>query len=382
MMKELYSGYSKKTEEELKELWENSLITFDTSVILNLYRYSDSTKIAILDLIKKFEKQIFLTFQVGLEYNRNRFEIIADQENSHNDFLKKLKIIEDDLNSKDSPPFLSDKLHKSLSKVFNNVEEEVKGHIKSFNKMGDNDEIFNKIDKLFSGKISEKFDTERIKQIYQEGKLRFEKKIPPGYEDYKKPEEKRYGDLIFWIQILEKSKAEKKSIILITDERKEDWVWKLKNGKTIGPRQELIEEMKTFSGEDFHIYSSERFLNFGQMYFRESVNDKAIQEIESIKKFDLATRVKEIEIFSQRAIINSKERGDSMYKNRYEKYLEQLSPREADIFRLNMGVGVKRQLSLKEIADLFDMNPTKVNKIRNKAIEKIRKLSREDNIDI
>jgi hypothetical protein len=113
MMKELYSGYSKKTEKELKELWKNSLITFDTNVILNLYRYSDSTKIALLDLIKKFEKQIFLTFQVGLEYNRNRFEIISDQENSHNDFLKKLKIIEDDLNSKDSPPFLSDKLHKS-----------------------------------------------------------------------------------------------------------------------------------------------------------------------------------------------------------------------------------------------------------------------------
>jgi DNA-binding CsgD family transcriptional regulator len=381
-MKELYSGYSKKTEKELKELWKNSLITFDTNVILNLYRYSDSTKIALLDLIKKFEKQIFLTFQVGLEYNRNRFEIISDQENSHNDFLKKLKIIEDDLNSKDSPPFLSDKLHKSLSKVFNNVEEEVKEHIESFHKMADNDEIFNKIDKLFDGKITEKFDVERITEIYKEGKIRFDKKIPPGYEDHKKPEEKRYGDLIFWLQILEKSKAEKKSIILISDERKEDWIWKLKNGKTIGPRQELIEEMKTFSGENFHMYSSERFLNFGQMYLQENVNDKAIQEIESLKKLDLATRVREIELLNRRAIIESKERRDSLYKSRYEKYLDQLSPREADIFRLNMGIGIEGQMSLKEIADLFDLNPSKVHKIRNKAIEKIRKLSNEDNESI
>jgi DNA-binding CsgD family transcriptional regulator len=379
-MKELYSGYSKKTEKELKELWKNSLITFDTNVILNLYRYSDSTRIAILELIKKFEKQIFLTFQVGLEYNRNRYEIISDQENSHNDFLKKLKIIEDDLNSKDSPPFLSDSLHNSLSKVFNNVEKEVKEHIESFQKMPDNDEIFNKIEKLFKGKITEKFDEERIKQIYQDGKLRFEKKIPPGYEDHKKPEERRYGDLIFWLQILEKSNKEKKSIILISDERKEDWIWKLKNGKTIGPRQELIEEMKTFSGKDFHIYSSERFINFGQMYLQENVNDKAIQEIESIKKSDLEAQVRRLEKLSKSAILKSKQRRE-LLNHRIEKHLEQLTPREADVFRLNMGIGSQDAMSLREIAELFDLSPSKIQMIRNSAVEKLRKISDNDKFD-
>jgi hypothetical protein len=88
-MKDLYSGNSKKkkkTEKELKKLWENSLITFDTNVILNLYRYSDLTKTAILELIKKLENQIFLTHQVGLEYNRNRYKIISNQESSHYGF--------------------------------------------------------------------------------------------------------------------------------------------------------------------------------------------------------------------------------------------------------------------------------------------------------
>ncbi|MBQ0769086.1 MAG: hypothetical protein KBT58_07320 [Bizionia sp.] len=380
MMKELYSGYSKKTEIELKELWENSLITFDTNVILNLYRYSDSTRIAILELIEKFEKQIFLTFQVGLEYNRNRYEIISEQENSHNVFLKKLKIIEDDLNSKDSPPFLSDNLHKSLSKVFNNVGKEVKEHIESFQKMSDNDQVFNKIDKLFNGKITEKFDEERIKQIYLEGKLRFDKKIPPGYEDQKKPEEKRYGDLIFWLQILEKSKIEKKSIILISDERKEDWFWKLKNGKTIGPRQELIEEMKTFSGKNFHIYSSERFLNFGQMYLQENINDKAIQEIESIKRSDLDAQASELQKLSERTIRESK-RSQRVFDKTIDKYLEQLSPREADLFGLNTEIGPKDSMSLKEIAEMFDISPSMVNKIKKRAVEKIRKISNDDKLE-
>ena len=372
-MKELFSGYSKKSDKEIKDLWKNSLITFDTNVILNLYRYSEPTKRAILELIQKFENQIFLTFQVGLEYNRNRYEVISDQEKSHNEFLKKLKTIEDDLNSKDSPPFLSDKLQNLLSEVFNKVEKEVQGHIELFQKMSDEDKIFEKIDKLFNGKITEKFDKERIIQIHKEGKLRFEKKIPPGYEDYKKPEDKRYGDLIFWFQILEKSKSENKSIILISDERKEDWIWKLKNGKTIGPRQELIEEMKMFSGKNFHIYSSERFLSFGQMYLQENVNNQAIKEIENIKKFDLNDRIKQ-------AIIFSKER-QKVLRERMEKYLDQLNEIEADVFRLHNGWGLQDRMSLKEIAELFDLSPSKVSKINNRAIEKLKKIIDSEKID-
>jgi len=379
-MKELYSGYSKKTEKELKELWENSLITFDTNVILNLYRYSDSTKVAILELIKKFEKQIFLTYQVGLEYNRNRYENISDQEKYHNDFIKKLEIIENDIKSKGSPPFLSDSLHSSLKKVFNNVKKEVNGHIESYQKMPDDDKIFNEINKLFEGKITEKYDEERTNQIYIKGKRGFDKKIPPGYKDHKKPEDKRYGDLIFWSQILEKSKAEEKSIILISDESKEDWIWKLKNGKIIGPRQELVEEMKTFSGKDFHIYSSESFLNFGQMYFQENVNDKVIQEIESIKKYDLDAQIRESQRLSESAILKSKERQKAYYE-RIEKYLEQLIPREADVFRLNKGIGSFDPMPLREIAEIFDLTPSEVKKIKKSALEEMRKTSIEDKLE-
>ncbi|MDO9593854.1 MAG: PIN domain-containing protein, partial [Lutibacter sp.] len=153
-MKDLYCGYSKKNEKELKDIWKNGLITFDTNVILNLYRYSDSTRTAILELIDKFKGQIFLTHQVGLEYNRNRYEIISDQENSHNDFLKKLKTVENDLKSKDTPPFLSDALYKSMSTVFNEVEKEVQAYIDSFQKMLDNDKIFHQINELFEKKIT------------------------------------------------------------------------------------------------------------------------------------------------------------------------------------------------------------------------------------
>lgn len=377
-MKELYSGYSKKTEKELKELWNNCLITFDTNVILNLYSYSESTRNAIIQLISKFNSQIFLTHQVGLEYNRNRFEIISNQEKSHLEFLKKLKTIEDNLNSKKTPPFLSEKLYNSLNKVFNQVEKEVKIHINSFQKMLDNDQIFENIDTLFKDKITEKFNDEKIKELVQEGKERYHKKIPPGYEDDKKPEDKKYGDLIFWKQILEKSKAEKKSIILISDELKEDWFWKLKNGKTIGPRQELIEELKLFSGKDFHIYSSESFLDFGQTYLKEKVNNEAIKEIEEIKKSNLDSSNKEIEKTLSKDMIRIHLRLSELDKENYESYLELLSPRETDFIKLFLGLGSFRPFSIKEIGETFDLTESGVNKILNQAFRNLNKIINKD----
>ena len=90
-MREIYVGYTKKTNEELIDIWKNSHITFDTNVLLNLYRYSESTKNSLIDLIKKIEDRVFLTHQVGLEFNRNKYEIIAAQENAHKHFLIDLK---------------------------------------------------------------------------------------------------------------------------------------------------------------------------------------------------------------------------------------------------------------------------------------------------
>ncbi len=51
-MKNTFPGFVKKTKEEIQFLWENSTICFDANVLLNLYRYSNNTKDALIDLIK------------------------------------------------------------------------------------------------------------------------------------------------------------------------------------------------------------------------------------------------------------------------------------------------------------------------------------------
>jgi DNA-directed RNA polymerase specialized sigma24 family protein/predicted nucleic acid-binding protein len=366
-MRELFTGYSKKTEEEVKDIWENALITFDTSVILNLYRYSESTRNTILKLITKFQDRVFLPYQVALEYNRNRFEVISEQDKSHNQFIERLKQIENDLNSKIKPPFLSNDLHKSLSKVFRKVEKEVTLSIEQFQLMLSEDKIFDEVSQIFENKILEKFTSEKLQQLFKEADLRYAKKIPPGFEDIKKEGDKKYGDFIVWTEIIEKAKSEKKSIILISDERKKDWLWNLKDGRTIGPRQELVEEIKEKANVSFHIYNSERFLNFGQNYLNEIVNKEAIEEIEGIKKYN-NMKVDELANESNKIIEN--------FHRTLENYLEKLSPLEADIIRLNIGHRDMKPMSIKEIAETFDMTPKKIKSIKEYALKKILKMEK------
>lgn len=287
-MKDIFPGYSKKSDAEIKKIWDNGIICFDANVLLNLYRYSNDTRKALLDLVKKFSSQICLPHQSALEYNRNRYEVIADQEKAYKEFISKIGQIESDLQSTSKPPFLSNKLHTSLKKVFKEVNSEVESSIKKYCDFLQDDTIYTDLTSIFGNKITSEFSQEELEKIYEEGEKRYEKKIPPGFEDEKtKQGNRKYGDLILWKQIIVKGKKEKKPIILITDERKKDWWWKIKDGRNMGPCQELVEEMKKEANVDFHMYSSERFLSYGLDHLKERVNRKALEEIKEIKRAEI-----------------------------------------------------------------------------------------------
>lgn len=287
-MKELFPGYYRKTESEIKQIWENGVIMFDTNVLLNLYRYSDSTRDTILDLISKFSNQIYLPHQAALEYNRNRYEVIAEQEKAYNEFLEKISQIQKDLQSTNKPPFLSTSVDKVLNSIFEKVGAEVKESIKKYCEYLKDDPIYNTISKLFINRITVSFTEEELQKIYKEGDERYKLKVPPGYEDEKtKDGNRKFGDLVLWKQVIDKAKELKKDVILITDERKTDWWWKIKDGRNMGPRQELIEEIKKEANVDFHMYSSERFLSYGQSLLKEKINQQALEEIQAMKKAEL-----------------------------------------------------------------------------------------------
>jgi hypothetical protein len=286
-MKDLFPGYFKKSKETIKKIWDNGIFYFDTNILLNLYRYSDSTQESLMDVLEKYKNRIFLPHQSALEFNKNRIEVIYEQIKIYKEFQTNINKIQAELKSNNKHPFLKESINVELDKVFSSIQSDVIISINKYEEYLNEDPIYDRISSLFSGKISEPFTIEKLKEIYKLGEDRFKSFIPPGFRDKNKENNNKYGDLVLWFQIIESAKMNKKDVIFITDEQKDDWIWKLKDGKSIGPRQELVEELKKEANVELQFYSTENFLKFASDSVSEKVDAKALDEIRTLQEIEL-----------------------------------------------------------------------------------------------
>ena len=132
---------------------------------------------------------------------------------------------------------------------------------------------------LFDKKIGPAPDEKALEQLHEQAASRYEKKIPPGYSDLKGKEIPRaYGDYIVWRQLMEIATKEKKNLIFVTDDSKEDW-WAELSGKDIGPRHELLEEFHRETGQRGWLFSSKSFLIATNKAGSAKVADSVIEEV-------------------------------------------------------------------------------------------------------
>jgi hypothetical protein len=87
-------------------------------------------------------------------------------------------------------------------------------------------------------------------------------------------------------------KADKRPIIFISDDAKEDWLW-IHRGRKLGPRPELIEEFQVGSDQDFHIYEFGQFLRFAAERFPEI--KAGVDQVEKSLQDDVRARKKQNE---------------------------------------------------------------------------------------
>ena len=126
-------------------------------------------------------------------------------------------------------------------------------------------DLQNRMADLLNDRVLEPFTKDEIDKLQENGKKRFDQKIPPGWKDSTKTKN-RYGDYINWEEILRLAVNEKKSIIFITNDTKRDWIEEVE-GKKIGPLHALSQEFcdRVNNAEQlFYIYTLDRFLEFTQ----------------------------------------------------------------------------------------------------------------------
>ena len=140
------------------------------------------------------------------------------------------------------------------------------------------DSVRDRLAELFAGKIGARPDHE---DLVKRGSNRYAMRVPPGFSDEKKPEPERYGDLAVWLQIMAHAKEQNKDVMLITGDQKEDW-WLQVDGKTLGPRPELVAEMRATAGTSFYMYGLESFIRVSSTRLEIEASQETIQEAKDI----------------------------------------------------------------------------------------------------
>jgi len=311
-VKGLFPEYSERSSEEYKEAWSKGLFVFDTSVLLNLYRYRAETRDDLLRILDKPAQRIWIPFHVALEFQRNRLKVIATQNNLFSKVSQIIETSRDGLSNRlselqikqrhtliDIEPLTSgfEKLTGDFLAALDKLREKQQQTIGS-------DPLRDRIEKLFEGRIgSPPQNQKELDEIYKRAETRFKLRIPPGYEDKEKdrdqPDEhihagiiykRKFGDYLIWDQILTYAKsATIKAVIFVTDDRKDDWWWKIDSGgtKTIGPRPELIEEARHLASVNtFLMYGPEGFLKYSNEHLKAKISAGTLNEVRDVSKFN------------------------------------------------------------------------------------------------
>lgn len=287
----MFSWYFTLKSDQISNIWGNGILTFDTNVLLDLYRYHDDTRSAILSALDQFKGRVWLSNQVAEEFFRNRNKVILSSESS---FLEAERVVSDIRkfaeenikklkNNRIIPDSIAEILDAQIKASLEGSEGMIKSVREKFPSYRNDDPILEKICNIFDGRIGAALKEDELAAAFKEAKRRKEAKIPPGYMDSGKDGDRPYGDYIMWSQILQHANKVKLPMIFVTSEQKEDW-WEKVSGQTVGPRYELRKEFFSETQQELLFYRTDRFLEFALQRIGDDSNSNAVDEVREVAK--------------------------------------------------------------------------------------------------
>lgn len=255
------------------------LIVLDTNILLELYRQPANISLDVISALKKIKDCLYIPRQVYDEYVRNYHEICGKERKKYQKVKKELsestRKLQEDIDSKiseyrkhnytDITKLQSDLYQKieEIQNTINNFEHGHKTEIQLNIDFLENDKVKEFVDFLKTeGRIGADISFSTRLSILQEGQIRFDNLIPPGYMDREKIGQDKYGDLFVWKSILAIAKEQNANIIFVCNDVKEDW-WKKDKEVPINLRDELLREYKEVNPFlDIQFLTLEKFFSY------------------------------------------------------------------------------------------------------------------------
>lgn len=303
-----FRSYQTPSLDDMNRAWVEGYFVLDANMLLNFYRYSTATRDRLFKILDTLKPRIWVPHHAALEFERRRRSIIAEQKSM---FSKVRGIVASNIKALENGivSLNLERRHSTIDpkRFLKSIDDAKENFLSALSKLElaqpdvyQEDAIHIKLNDLLDGCIGPPYSSQdEIDKIVKDYDYRLVNRIPPGFQDAvkSKADEPKFsfseiiypaeiGDLIIWKQIKEFSRTNSvKSLIFVTDDRKEDW-WYIIDSlgeKTIGPRPELVEEIANYCpGIFFWMYTPERFAERGGIHLKLAADDKAVQEIKTV----------------------------------------------------------------------------------------------------
>lgn len=348
------------------------VIIMDTNVILNLYKFTPETISSLIDVFKENTEDFLILNQVYREYIRNIDKIREEEINRYLNLKEELcKKIDDTVGQVKKTfatynKYLIPEVSDIQNELLQSLSELQKANKQTLDKIGnnhkqqsqciskENDIVLGFVEQVRENRIQKEFTTLELMKIYEEGEIRYKYKIAPGFTDKNKSEkdksgkdkglssseQRKYGDLVIWKEILRFIKGKKINLIFLQNERKSDW---FESGKIAKVLLEEFEE-NTELGSQFFMMSFEKFIEEAQKFY--SIPMNAYAEVQK--------KSKELKEYQQYIQDNKVKLCHKIIDQKSEEVMEEI---QSALLYKDVGLGM-----ISELQDLEILNQTPIVK--------------------
>lgn len=303
-MRQAFGEFYGPREADLKRLIKEGMVVLDANVLLQAYELPKESREALLDTLERLKTRLWIPYQVGLEFQSRRLQVIARQLGELDGIIEravlgfqKLQSEIDGLELHKQGVEVDDAgLKEGLAKAEAELRIIVGKTRASAAQVSQDDPIRERMDALFEGRVGPPPASQDAVEVMNEAaQRRYECAIPPGFKDVNKDRdppkaglyargirfERKYGDYYLWVQTLAHVRdTGAKAVLFVTSDAKRDW-WQEVKDVTVGPLPALVREMQQEGGAElFWMYSLGRFLAQANEHLQANVSQVALQEVE------------------------------------------------------------------------------------------------------
>ena len=188
-MKKEFNWYFKPQDEEIDNIWKNGILTVDANVLLDLYRYHESTRNSLLESLENFEGTLWISRQASEEFFRNRNKVIVSSHKTFKDASDEVDKLQSTIESTVTqlkgnriiPEDVASKLLEDILPGISAAKEKISEAKETYPNYLTDDNVLEKVTSLFDGSIGKSFTSQEYVDLLKEAEER--KKIIKFHRD-------------------------------------------------------------------------------------------------------------------------------------------------------------------------------------------------------